>query len=217
MKNCLIILLFVFIRFEISAQTTPVDLGEVKSFAKSTAYQQLFKRFLANDTTLKVADYVHLYYGQAYQANYAPNARHDSAKALNLYFRKAKDAIDFKKVVSYTEMILKDNPFDLEQIYTTSWAYEKSGALDQSKMWFYKYDQLIRAIMSSGDGKTEETAFVVIRVADEYAMLKAFGFKFTGQALISKNKKKYDLMNLGKNQYGIEKLYFDIDLFFGKW
>lgn len=70
--------------------------------------------------------------------------------------------------------------------------------------------------MSSGDGKTPKTAFIVAKITDEYSILNALRLKFKGQALISMKKKLYDLMNVAQNEYGIDKLYFDINLFFGK-
>ena len=99
----------------------------------------------------------------------------------------------------------------------TAIAYNKIGIVDSSAIWFYKYDKLIRTIMSSGDGKTEKTAFIVVKVLDEYSILNALRLQFKRQALTSKKKKYYDLMNVAQNEYGIEKLYFDINLFFGKW
>jgi hypothetical protein len=198
-------------------QIKSIDLNKIRSLANKDSYNKLFDRFIANDTTLSLDDYVIIYYGQAFRENYKPNARHDSVKVLNMYLNNNKDSIDFHKVLSYTNMILNDFPFNIEQIYIAWIAYDKIGVKDSSDIWFYKYDRLIRTIMSSGDGKTPKTAFIVAKITDEYSILNALGLQLTGQALISKKKKSYDLMNVAQNQYGIDKLYFDINLFFGKW
>ncbi len=96
-------------------------------------------------------------------------------------------------------------------------AYNKLGLKDSSDVWFYKYDKLIRTIISTGDGKNEDTAFIVTKVSDEYSILNALGLQFTGQVLTANKNKYYDLMNVAKNDYGIDKLFFDINLFFVKW
>jgi hypothetical protein len=111
---------------------------------------------------------------------------------------------------------LNDFPLSIDQVYFTGIAYKKLGIRDSSKIWFHKYDKLIRSIMTTGDGKSEKTAFIVTKVSDEYSIINAFGFHVTGQALTNNKKKYYDLLNIAQNNYGIDKLYFDINLFFGK-
>lgn len=209
-----ILALITFVSF---GQTKSIDFNEIKSIVNNNSYEKLFDRFIANDTTLSLDDYIIIYYGQAYSENYKPSARHDSVRVLNTYLNNSIDSIDFHKVLSYTNQILNDFPFNIEQIYITGIAYDKLGIKDSSAIWFYKYDKLIRTIMTSGDGKTPKTAFVVTKITDEYSILNALGLQFTGQALINKKKKSYDLMNVAKNEYGIDKLYFDINFFFGKW
>jgi hypothetical protein len=208
-----ILVLFTMTSF---GQIKPIDLNEIKSISTTDNYKRLFDRYIANDTTLLLSDYQTIYYGQAFQDNFRPGARHDSIRALNLYLNSTKDSVDFRKVLNYTQQILKDFPFNIDQIYITGIAYDKIGEQDLSKLWFYKYDHLIRTILSTGDGKFEKTAFIVIKVTDEYSILNALGLNYTGQSLTSKKKKYYDLMSVAQNKYGIDKLYFDINLFFGK-
>ena len=217
MKQLVFIHLFVLITLIAFGQNKPVDFKRVKKVSKSESYVKLFDRFMANDTTLSADDYVLIYYGQAYRKDYKPNARHDSVRALNMCLNKPVDSIDFRRVLWYTDLILKDFPFNIEQIFIKGIAYDKLGFKDSSNSWLYKYDKLIRAIISSGDGKTPGTAFVVVKITDEYAVLNALELKFTGQALVGEKKKMYDLMNVAQNVYGIDQLYFDINLFFGKW
>lgn len=197
-------------------QVKPVGFNEIKGLAKSAAYNDLLNRFKANDTTLTLNNYLVIYYGQAFRDDYKPNARHDSIRAFNMYMNRSIDSIDFRKVLNYTKMILNDFPLNIDQIYFTGIAYKKLGIRDSSKIWFYKYDKLIRSIMTTGDGKSEKTAFIVTKVSDEYSIINAFGFRVTGQSLTNKKMKYYDLMSVAQNNYGIDKLFFDINLFFGK-
>ena len=99
MKQLVFIHLFVLTTLLASGQNKPVDLKKVKKVSNSEAYEKLFDRFVANDTTLTADDYVLIYYGQAYRKDYKPNARHDSVRALNMCLNKPVDSIDFRRVL----------------------------------------------------------------------------------------------------------------------
>lgn len=217
MRKLTIIQFLVCLTLTSIGRIKPIDLKAIKKMSITADYKNLLDRFLANDTTLQLSDYQTIYYGQAFQTNYKPNARHDSISALHKYLNSSRDSVDFRKVLNYTKQILKDYPFNIEEIFITGIAYSNLGEEDLSKVWFYKYDKLINTIMSSGDGKSEKTAFIVIKITDEYSLLNAFGFNFTGQSLVVNKKKSYDVMSVEQNNFGVESIYFDINLFFGKW
>jgi hypothetical protein len=215
MKTLLMILILILSTLVSIGQIKPINFREIKSTANNNEYNKLYDRFITNDTSLILEDYIKIYYGQAFRNNYRPSARHDSVRILNMYLNRGLDSIDFNKVLNFSKLILKDYPFNIEEIFITAIAYNKLGLQDSSRIWLYKYDKLIRAIMSSGDGKTQKTAFIVTKVTDEYSIINALGLQFAGQALVGKKKRYYDQMDLAQNEYGIEKLYFDINLFFG--
>jgi predicted RNA-binding protein associated with RNAse of E/G family len=83
-------------------------------------------------------------------------------------------------------------------------------------LWFYKFNSLVKTILSSGDGRKEKTAFVVTRVPDEYLILEVLGLQMESQALTGKRGKRYDVLYLTENEHNLKSLYFDINLFFGK-
>lgn len=216
MKKVLMIQILALIAMISFGQKVPIDLDKIQSIAKSDAYNILFDRYNANDTTLSLNDYVTIYYGHAFREDYEPNAIHKSEEALNIYLKNNTGPVDFKKVLVYTNLILYDHPFNIEQIFMTGVSYDKLEDNETSKPWFYKYDKLIRTILSSGDGLTEESAYIVTKVPDEYAILKALRLELTGQSLIYRENKKFDMISLSENSYGVENIYFDINLFFGK-
>jgi len=86
----------------------------------------------------------------------------------------------------------------------------------KAKLWFRKYGQLVKTILSTGDGKEPGSAYIVTSTSDEYTVLDFLELKFTQQAFIEHKKKWYDLMSVRENESGIDKVYFDINLFFGK-
>jgi len=217
MKRIIFIKALFLLSLATYAQTKSIDLNAIKNIANTDAYNVLFNRYVNNDTTLSIDDYGILYYGQAFKRNLVLYAMNDSARVLNTYLRNNKGAIDFHKVLDLSKHIVKDEPFNIDKIYYTAIAFDKIGAKDSSDIWFNRYDKLIRAILSSGNGKSVKSAIIVTKVSDEYSILNALELKFESQSLIQKKKKYYDLMNVSQNDSGIDKLYFDINLFYGKW
>jgi hypothetical protein len=74
---------------------------------------------------------------------------------------------------------------------------------DLHKRW---YHGLVDSVLASGDGKSVETAFVVISVPEEYAMLRALGLRFAGeQALLGDG---IDALGI-EGESGKSTVYFD--------
>jgi len=70
--------------------------------------------------------------------------------------------------------------------------------------------QIIDALLSSGDGRTPESAFCVIAVSQEYELMsylfKGHIPKIIGQSV---SQDDIDCIEFEPNSYGIEKMYFD--------
>lgn len=215
MRKLLLLHFFVILCIATYGQITPVDLKEMKTMATSPTYDQLFQRFQQNDTALTLTDYRTLYFGHAFRADYRPYARHDSIRALNTYLNTVENP-DFNKVLNYTRLILKEYPFNIEQIFLTGIAYDKLDKKAQARIWLKKYENLLTAIISTGDGRSAQTAFMVTKTSDEYNVIRAFRLRLTSQSLIMENNHNYDKMDLEENEHGIEALWFNVDLFYGK-
>ncbi len=198
------------------AQSTKLNLKKIEAFAQTDAYTGLKQRFQNNDTTLSEEEYRLLYYGQAFKHN-SDTMRTYHDKALNQYLEKAGDSIDFEKVLQLSLTCLSSNPLNFDNLYITGVAYDKTSKPELASLYYDKYHKLIYTIMASGDGKKEKSAFVVVSISDEYTILRALNLRFKSQALVSKKKKFYDILYVTENKKGIDKVYFDINLFFGKF
>lgn len=72
---------------------------------------------------------------------------------------------------------------------------------------------LLGSILNSGDGRTPETAFVVINVAEEYAVLGSLGFELRTQALVEDEGHHFDEMHVHHRQTGEDStLSFNVDI-----
>ena len=72
---------------------------------------------------------------------------------------------------------------------------------------------LVDSILDSGDGRDFASAFKVITVEEEYAVLRVLGLRVMGQALVTHDGSQFDQMQVKEPKSGKELvLYFNIDL-----
>ncbi|MDY7396572.1 DUF4919 domain-containing protein [Aureibaculum sp. 2210JD6-5] len=207
-----ILLLFVTVGF---AQNTTIkkpdyDLIKKKIVQKASNlyYPKLVEKFNNADTTMTLDEKRHLYYGFIHQESYSPYTRSDYTDSLRITLKKKNyGANDLKKIVQYSDSLLKYNPFSLKAINYKLYA-EKQMKDSISLLKDYTKMRIITdAMLSSGDGLSKETAFFVISPTHEYSLLSLLGYEFGGkQSLID----HYDYLTLAENEDGIEGLYFDV-------
>ena len=133
------------------------QLGEKK-------YKALMKRFLAADTTLSLRDVQAVYYGSAFYGTLSDNL---GMKMINEACEKGGP----EALVALLDRHLVSNPLDIEGIVVRySMAMTLKDAANANKYGFM-YAQLANAIGVTGDGDSEYTAWHVVTVADEYALM----------------------------------------------
>jgi hypothetical protein len=198
-----------------------IDIEKIKTAIQDEDseffYPVLFERYSKNDTTLNLDDYRHLYYGHALQPYYNPTISRNDDSARSLRNTLNSPNPDFKRVNDLANFVLRLDPFSIDAIYILGVSYEILGDEKNMNIYIDKFTKLVQTIIGSGDGKTPESAYTVISISDEYAFLNALGLKYKSQALIQANGKPYDHITVEKDEeLGIESLYFNIELFFGK-
>jgi uncharacterized protein DUF4919 len=136
----------------------------------------------------------------------------DTRKAMSA----ALNEKNFAKVVEYAEKILQKNFLDINAHMSAFRAHTELQ--NQEKAAFHRYVGLglLNSILQSGDGKTPQTAYVVISTDEEYVLMNFLGIRPSGQSLMHKDQHSYDVMT-GTQQDGGETvtLYFNIDKPFG--
>lgn len=181
----------------------------IKDKSSALYYPKLMTRFLSGDSTFTESEREHLYYGFTFNDGYAPYTIHPFEDSLRQVLKKDNlgDA-DYRTMVRFADSVLTGNPFSMRTLNYQAFAYRK---LQQRVDWernIYRIRTVLDAIINSGDGKSEATAFVVIQVQDEYSMIHALDFEFGGsQRLVSGH---YDYLALKENRYSITGLYFDV-------
>lgn len=182
---------------------------EIKKKKSKFNYEKLFDRYSKGDTTFNLNEKRHLYYGYSFQEEYSPYGSSEYTDSLKIFYQKETlTEFDFKEIIKFSELILDKNPFNLRAINNLSFSYYNLGNSELENSYYNKSSIIIDAIMSSGDGLSEKTAFYVIYVSHEYDLLDAIGFGFGGEQSLTTNG--FDYLKLQDNEFSIEGFYFEI-------
>jgi hypothetical protein len=136
----------------------------------------------------------------------------DVSKSMFLALRDKK----YGKAIEYAEKIMKGNYVDINAHLIASAAYKGKGDAEKEKFHRYVAEGLIKSILNSGDGKSQEKAMTVISTGEEYLILKVYGLMPGSQSLLEANGHHYDRLD-AVNPKTNEKvtLYFNIDRPYG--
>jgi len=184
---------------------SPTPTPAAQASAKPT-YDTLLARLKKNDQTV---DFKELRLAYTESAGYSPYD-HDVAGRTRMF--AALKANEFDKVLELAGATLAGNYLDIMGHFGCFVAHRELGHADLSTYHRFIFEGLLNSIKNSGDGKTEETAFVVISTDEEYALFNYLGLRAQGQALITKDGHSYDRMTAldpGTNE--TVTYYFNID------
>ncbi|HME57012.1 MAG TPA: DUF4919 domain-containing protein [Terracidiphilus sp.] len=148
--------------------------------------------------------------------SYMDSPEYKAAKDVS----KSEDAMtealnknDYPAALKHAEAVLESNYVNIDAHYVALVANREMGAMDKAEFHRTVFRGLINSIRSSGDGKSMETAWVVITVHEEYVVLRVLGFRPSGQSLVNQNGHAYDVMKVKRVEDGTEQtFYFNVDI-----
>lgn len=222
MNKIVIIAVALLVTCSLSAQkvamnSRKVDFNEIKNTIQNKLsplfWNTLFKRYKDSDSTLTANDYWYLYYGYSFQKEYIPYNSIEKSDLLDKFTTK-KDISqdDYKKIVQISEKELNRMPFNLDLLWMLYASYSELGMEKESRAAFTKFSFIIDAIISSGNGMSEESAFVVLTVEDEQMMLTVLGFDYVGEQSLTDSY--CDKLTVKANEQEITHVYFNVSRLF---
>jgi len=130
--------------------------------------------------------------------------------------RRAMQLKEFSKVATLAEALIDHGFVNIEAHADASQAYEAMNKPDKAKFHHDVTTSLLRSILSSGDGKTKETAFEVIGTFEEYIVMSVLGLPALGsQSLMPGKPHSYDVLERINPKTGESvSVYFRIDAFY---
>jgi hypothetical protein len=182
----------------------------IKKKRSNTFYPKLLDRYQNNDTSLTDEDYTLLVYGAISQPGYSPyGGSYYSDSTAKIFQQTSLTLADYYQAIYYENIGLQQNPFSLRDLNILAYSYSKTGSDSLANLINYKKEKVIKTILSTGDGKTEETGFYIITVSQEYDILQILGFDFSGEQTLTKTG--CDYLAVKENKYGIKGLFFDVN------
>ncbi|NDJ74644.1 MAG: DUF4919 domain-containing protein [Chloroflexi bacterium] len=156
------------------------------------------------------ADYHALRMAYICSPQYAPYIQaSDALEAL----RAALHTGDWHAALDAIDQLLDHNYLDIEAHMAADYVFLR---LDQEKDALYHRtfaSGLLDAILATGNGRSPETAWIVIAVQEEYTVLRVLGLTPSGQRLIQHDGQFLDVLDAEHNTSGqMLQLYFNVDL-----
>ena len=124
---------------------------------------------------------------------------------------KLIDSQQYEKALEKAHGILENKYVDIKSHLFCSFIYRQLGDSLKTDYHYYFYNGLQESIYLSGDGKSPQTAFIVIEIAEEYDLLGRLRMKYMGQRLVREDNYPFDLVKAFDRRQDREvELYFNI-------
>ena len=119
----------------------------------------------------------------------------------------------FPEAIAEAKKGLAVAPYDIDLLIALASAYRDAGDIANADKTRQQWMALVDSILRSGDGRDFATAFRVITVAEEYAVLRVLGLKTTSQSLVEHAGSEYDVMTVKNPKTDAELVFhFNVDL-----
>src|SRR5262245_9631317 len=105
---------------------------------------------------------------------------------------KSLRAKQYENAIATAQKILAKAFINIDAHLVSAIACRETGKLDQAEYHKWIVEKLSDSIAASGDGKSFETAFVVVAINEEYALLRRFGLQMKSQALMHQKEHSFD-------------------------
>jgi hypothetical protein len=175
--------------------------------AAAATYDELVARAKGGDTAI---DYLALRDAYAASDAYRPYARASDKDRQAM--RDAFNAGDCATVLAAGEAVLADIYIDMQAHLLIARCNEIAGAFEKAEFHRKVAHGLMDSIVLKNDGKSAKTAFVVVTIDEEYAVMSALRWRPQGQSLANEDGHVYDVHQVkSANSDETSTLYFQID------
>lgn len=191
-------------------QKSKIDLKTIRKDLKNEKspynYDKLIFKYKAYPKSLDTIESQHLYYGR--------NFREDKVSTLDDDFKVLAKAFkngDFEECIRQGKILYEKDPTNLDILLILMRAYDSKKEGSNFIHHLNQFRTLTDAVKSSGDGKSEKTAYLVNSVGDEYILLNILnlGQEYTRGSKPSRDG-MLDIWQKENNTIYIKVLYIDI-------
>ncbi len=190
----------------ILSQKSKIDLKSIEKNLENNKsnfhYEKLIFKYQGLPKSLDSIEAQHLYYGRNFQK---------TISTTDEEFRKLTNAFRAKEVdqcLTLGKELYKKDPTNLDILLILLRGYEIKKDISNFSHHMNQLRLLSDTIKSSGDGKSEKTAYVVNSVGDEYILLNILNIRqdYTRRSQATKNA-MFDIWEKGEEKLYIKVLY----------
>ena len=172
-KLSLLIVVFAAIALNINAQDEFFNApnysqieANIKEQSSSYYYPNLLKKYFDANSEMTLEEARHLYYGYVFQTNYVPTDTSSYNNKLSIILSRGSfTPSDYAEILEYSNALLLQDPFNLRALNAKLLVLAQQNDTEEYKKVAQQRSVVQNAIVSSGDGMTDKTAFYVIKVA----------------------------------------------------
>lgn len=170
-------------------------------------YDDLINKFYEGDGVMTKKEMILTYYGFAILPGYKPYLWLDLENSII----KSNNEFQYEKAKELADSLVGMIPVSTMANEELSFALGKTKDTLGAAFYRNQYDQLIEVISNSGDGKSKETAYMVIGMKDISVITQINRMQVTKQKRIKKNNHVYEVLTV-YHKHEKKKVYFDITL-----
>lgn len=203
-------LLFILFSVFGFSQKSKVDFKAIEKSLKKTDspynYEKLIFKYKGYPKSLDSIESQYLYYGR--------NFRNDKITTSDDRFKTLAEAFkqnSFEECIKQGKALYDKDPTNLDILLILLRAYDSTKDGNNFMHHLNQFRSLADGIKSSGDGKSEKTAYLVNSVGDEYILLNILniGKDYTRGSKPSKDG-MYDIWEKDGNKIYIKVLYLEL-------
>ncbi len=210
MRKITLLLLLAVYAVQSYAQGARVDIVSIKEAVADTLYYNGLKNRFKNSGLSNMHELLTLYYGQAFQDDYAP---YDTAWLNEISALREEGKL--MEALDKAAEIYEQRPAYLPALHSlTSIGRDAQAEESVISSINKRIGSLLAAILYSGNGKSPQTAFIVTSVSDEYMLMQMYlELEYSNKSLLENNGKYYEVFTVTPNDnYSSDKIYFDITI-----
>ncbi|KFC24437.1 DUF4919 domain-containing protein [Chryseobacterium sp. FH1] len=152
------------------SQMSKIDLDKIKKEVKDKEsiyfYEKMVYKFQGIPKSIDSLEAIHLYYGRNFISKKISTID-DSFKDLLKDFQQ--DKLD--ETIVKGKNLLSIDPTNLDLLMIMLQCYDRQKDLKNFSHYYGQFQILTRAMLDSGDGKSEKTAYLVNSVGEEYILI----------------------------------------------
>ncbi len=191
-----------------TARATASPRSTPHAASADATYAALLARAQKADPTL---DFMALRMAYVETTGYDPYGFDQVERKADMY--TALGNKDYEQALALADQILEQNYLSPDAHLVALNAHEGLGHTQDADLHRYFLNGLVTSIMESGDGKSPETAFIVVLIEEEYMILSVLGVRSGGQRIAEEDGHSYDVFEgiLGETDTQVT-VYFNIDI-----